>query len=200
MAFAFLDPGPLTDRELELVPPDARWIEALLDSCRHPECRSDPAAVAITRSGVVEFLKESPGGRYPGDPAKNRVPAYHFWMRVATEPLCKISIVGHIGLRIGSTTDLERYFGHIGYNVYVPARGRHFAERACRLLFPLARAHGMSELWITCNPENVASRRTCERLGGELIEIVDLPADNGLYQRGERRKCRYRIGLNTFNA
>ena len=77
----------------------------------------------------------------------------------------------------------------------LPARGRHYAERACRLLLPLARAHGMQTLWITCNPENVASRRTCERLGASFIDVVALPANHMLYQRGERVKCRYRLDL-----
>jgi tagatose 1,6-diphosphate aldolase len=79
--------------------------------------------------------------------------------------------------------------------VYPPARGRHYAERAARLLLPLARRHGMSELWITCNPDNAASRRTCERLGGELVEIVPIPPDHAFYSRGERAKCRYLIRL-----
>ena len=53
----------------------------------------------------------------------------------------------------------------------------------------------MNELWITCNPENAASRRTCEIARGKLIETVDLPQHNEQYNRGERRKCRYRFDL-----
>ena len=56
-----------------------------------------------------------------------------------------------------------------------------------------ARRLGLSPLWITCNPENVASRRTCERAGGTLVETVKLPPDHPLYQKGERAKCRYRF-------
>jgi tagatose 1,6-diphosphate aldolase len=60
---------------------------------------------------------------------------------------------------------------------------------------PLARRHGLYALWITCNPENVASRRTCELTGAEFVEIVDLPPESDMYERGERRKCRYRLDL-----
>lgn len=60
---------------------------------------------------------------------------------------------------------------------------------------PLARHHEMTELWVTCNPDNIASRRTCELAGGVLVEIVDLPEDIDMYQEGERRKCRYRFGM-----
>jgi tagatose 1,6-diphosphate aldolase len=61
------------------------------------------------------------------------------------------------------------------------------------LLLPLARSHGLMTIWITCNPDNFASRRTCELAGATLVEIVDLPEDNDMYQRGERQKCRYRL-------
>jgi tagatose 1,6-diphosphate aldolase len=103
--------------------------------------------------------------------------------------------VGRISLRIGDTDHLRLYAGHIGYAVERRHRGNHYAERSCRLLLPLARAHGMRELWITCNPDNHASRRTLERLGAELVEIVEVPPQNPLYQRGERQKCRFRVLL-----
>jgi tagatose 1,6-diphosphate aldolase len=85
------------------------------------------------------------------------------------------------------------YLGHVGYNVYPPARGRRLAARAVRLLLPFARRLGLSPLWITCNPDNLASRRTCEIAGGRLIDVVPLPADHPLHARGEREKCRYRF-------
>ena len=124
-----------------------------------------------------------------GDPAKSWVPAYRFEMRVDG------ARAGTVSLRIGTTDYLERFAGHIGYGVELPYRGRHYAARACKLLFALARKHGMTTLWITCNPENVASLRTCELLGGELVGIVDLPPDSDMYKEGERQKCRYRIRL-----
>ena len=196
MSFSFLNPGLLIDRELELVEPDARWVDEVLRSCAHPMCQSDPSATVTTRQFLMDFLRKSPRGRYAGDAGQNRVPAYHFWMRMRSG-LCEsqLSIAGHLGLRIGSTPDLELYYGHVGYNVYPPARGNHYAERSCRLLLPLARAHGMRVLWITCNPDNMASRKTCERLGGQLVEIIDVPPGHLLHTRGERQKCRYRIEL-----
>jgi tagatose 1,6-diphosphate aldolase len=53
----------------------------------------------------------------------------------------------------------------------------------------------LNELWITCNPENVASRRTCEFAGAEFVEIVDLPTNIDMYLEGERQKCRYRLAV-----
>lgn len=82
-------------------------------------------------------------------------------------------------------------------SVWDPARfPRPTIRSPCdRTLIPLARRHGFNELWITSNPENIASRRTCEIAGAELAEIVDLPPRIDMYQEGERQKCRYRLTL-----
>lgn len=55
------------------------------------------------------------------------------------------------------------YFGHIGYHVDPPWRGHHYAARACALLAPLIAVAGKSSVVITADPDNFASRRTCER-------------------------------------
>jgi tagatose 1,6-diphosphate aldolase len=103
--------------------------------------------------------------------------------------------VGRLGFRIGSNHTIEHYAGHIGYEVSPAFRGNRLAERSCRLVLPLARRHGFRELWITCNPDNWPSRRTCERLGAQLIDIVDVPRESELYSHGNERKCRYLLTL-----
>lgn len=129
--------------------------------------------------------------RDPAFPARGWVPAYRFAMRIdgVDHP------VGRISFRVGSTPTIENYAGHVGYEVAPEFRGHRFAERSCRLLLPLARRHGFDTLWITCNPNNTASRRTCERLGAELIEIVAVPPDNDVFEPGGEVKCRYRLAL-----
>ena len=101
--------------------------------------------------------------------------------------------IGRIEFRAGNTHHLIMYGGHVGYAVEPEYRGRRYAARACKLLLPLARLHGFQTLWITCNPDNLASRRTCELAGAKLVEIVDLPEDTEMFQEGERQKCRYRL-------
>lgn len=211
MSFQFLDPGPLIDGELELVRPDVKWVDALLAACAHPASAKDSGASATTRPRVVDFLRVAPGGNEPGNDKLGRVPVYHFWMHLRQLPMDRphpgrlptwgynpppVTIAGGMGLRIGNNHDLETYLGHVGYNVYPPARGHHYAERSVRLALKLWRQHKLGRFWITCNPDNWASRRTCERLGCQLAEIVPLPSDHALYQRGERYKCRYFVDLN----
>jgi tagatose 1,6-diphosphate aldolase len=138
------------------------------------------------RDGELELVLVD---RRPPNPARGIVPAYLFQLRVGGNH------AGHVDFRAGSTRDLERYGGHIGYAVDPLHRGHHYAERAVRLILPFVRRHGFTSLWITCNPDNTASRRTCERLGATLVDVVPLPPDNDQYARGDREKCRYRLEL-----
>ena len=125
-----------------------------------------------------------------GDPKRELVPAYDFKIRVNG-----VEFVGQVKLRIGMNDRIRLYAGNLGYKVDPNYRGRALAARAIALLLPIARRHGMSELWICCNPENHSSRKTCERVGAELVEIIEVPPGNDLYERGDRANCRYRLRL-----
>ena len=125
---------------------------------------------------------------YLPDGSPWQVPAYRFNMVVDD------ARAGTISLRVGHNEWLVRYAGQVGFSVGPPFRGRHLAERATRLLLPLARSHGLDPLWISCNPDNAASRRVIERLGAVFVELVDLPPDYDRYtSRGERQKLRFRL-------
>ena len=97
---------------------------------------------------------------------------------------------GYISLRLGESPALY-YLGHIGYRVEEKYRGDHFALRACRLLYPLAARLSMESLVITNDPDNLASRRTCEELGCVLERVADVPPAYRYYCSGSKRKCRY---------
>ena len=118
-------------------------------------------------------------------------PAYRFLMKIQS-PLIA---VGRIDLRIGNTEHIVRYAGHIGYNVEPAYRGHHYAARSVGLLMSLARSHDLDTLWITCDPDNWASRRTCELAGFVFVEIVDLPEHSEMAGEAPQQKCRYRFKL-----
>lgn len=122
---------------------------------------------------------------------ETRAPYYRFEMRNVITG----DNAGRISFRLAYSEFFLLYAGQIGYSVRPEHRGNHYAARAMRLLMPLARIHGFTELWITCNPDNIASRRSCELAGAKLIEIIDVPSWTEMHQRGELQKCRYRLAL-----
>ncbi len=126
----------------------------------------------------------------PENPERNWVPAYHFY-------ICDIhqNKMGTCALRIGYNDGLY-YSGHIGYAINEKYRGHHYAAKACKLLFSLAQKHGMKYLYITCNPDNLASKKTCEYLEGEYLGIAELPEDNDMrVNNGETHKCIFKFNM-----
>lgn len=97
-------------------------------------------------------------------------------------------IVGRCDLRLGNTPTLA-LAGHIGYTVYVPYRGHHYAAKASKILFAQAKHMGMKTLIITCNTDNLASYRTCELAGCTYLCDKTVPPTHELYAQGDRVKA-----------
>src|SRR5439155_17373037 len=128
--------------------------------------------------------------RMPARRVIGHVPAYEFELR---HPSCT-GKMGSIRLRIGSASAL-RCPGHIGYDVKLRYRGHRYAAQSCRLLLPLARAHGLKAVWLTVDPKNIPSQRTCEILGAKYVETVRIPKGHEMYAGGARYRRRYRLTL-----
>ena len=122
----------------------------------------------------------------PGDPSRGFVPAYHFRILLADD-----SDVGHINFRVGDTEHVLVCAGHIGFEIHEQFRGNGYALEACRAMAPFIRLIS-GEVTITCDPDNVASLRTIERLGAGFSDEVPVPMHDPHYQRGSRIKRRYK--------
>ena len=123
------------------------------------------------------------------NPERGWVPAYYF--AICNKDGVKI---GECDLRVGHNENTY-YGGNIGYSINEEYRGHHYAGKACLLLFELAKLHNLDYLIISCNPDNVASRKTCEYAGGKLSEIAELPEGNDMRSNGETEKCIYKFML-----
>jgi predicted acetyltransferase len=74
--------------------------------------------------------------------------------------------VGSISLRHTLTDLLLTWGGHIGYSVRPSARRRGHASRALALMLPVCAERGIDPVLVTCDTDNVGSRRTIEKNGG----------------------------------
>ncbi len=67
--------------------------------------------------------------------------------------------------------------GHLSYGVSPDYSGHNYAMKACKLIKQVALAHGFKCLFIGAGYDNIASRKTIEKLGATLITINDVPDD-----------------------
>ena len=103
-------------------------------------------------------------------------------------------VVGLIDLRVGMNEEMY-YYGNVGYSIFVPYRGHHYALKAGKLLLTIAKENEMEKVIITCNPDNIASYKTIEALGGKLVEVKEVPLYHPLRSQGDPMKCIFEIKL-----
>ncbi|MDD4079842.1 MAG: GNAT family N-acetyltransferase [Eubacteriales bacterium] len=97
---------------------------------------------------------------------------------------------GYVSVRLGESPELY-YLGHIGYRVYEGYRGHAYAARAVERLVPVMRGLGLRSVVITTDPDNVPSRKTCERLGCVLERVTRVPPKYQPVCMMSKEKCRY---------
>lgn len=120
----------------------------------------------------------------PGEPSRGFVPYFHF--RILADGVD----VGHINFRVGDTEHVRVCAGHIGFEIAECFRGRGYALQACQAIAPFVRSV-CERVTMTCDPDNLASKRTIECLGAQFVDEVVVPVHDPHFERGSRNKRRY---------
>lgn len=125
------------------------WAELLdLDRLRDPVAFAD-----YVESQLAEAEEDAP--RPPG-----WGPATHLWYVDGT------TFLGRLSIRHVLTPWLRDYGGHIGYDVRPSARRHGHATAMLRQALPWCAELGLADVLVTCDTDNVASRRVIENAGG----------------------------------
>lgn len=110
------------------------------------------------------------------------VPATTYLARSASDQ----QLVGILQIRHALNEHLLHEGGHIGYSVGSRFRRQGYATEMLRLALQKCTTLGLRQVLITCDDDNVGSRKVIEANGGVLENIVDTAAT---------RKRRYWIVL-----
>jgi len=84
-------------------------------------------------------------------------------------------------------TNRQYVRGHLSYGVSPVYSGHNYAAKACKLIKQVAQAHGFTRLFIGSHYDNIASRKTIEKLGATPITVDDVP-DKSIFQELENDK------------
>ena len=162
----------------ELLPPDTAVHASFLDAMREfqSEGRGAPDDSSMVGAEIRQYA-----GRWD-DPAvfaayaaelrshalaetprpNGRVPCTTLWWVDDREYLARLAI------RHRLTDWLHNYGGHIGYDVRPSARRRGHATAMLRAALPIAHDLGIEQALITCDIDNIASRKVIEANGGRI--------------------------------
>ena len=148
----------------ELVTPSARYRASFVAARAEDGEVLDDAAFAA----LLDRIADSAAGRNlkPGI-----VPQSEYWLVDGDE------YVGRIRLRHALTPLLRAIGGHVGYDVRPSRRRQGHATRMLALAKPHVAALGIDPALITCNANNVASRKVIEACGGRTAtDEIDMAA------------------------
>lgn len=81
------------------------------------------------------------------------------------------TVVGRVSIRHSLTPGLLEIGGHVGYGVRPAYRGRGYATAMLRLSIKWLTDLGVTDILVTCDEDNLASRRAIERCGGVLRDV-----------------------------
>lgn len=83
--------------------------------------------------------------------------------------------IGSVNIRHELTDWLERIGGHIGYAIRPSRRREGFGTLICRLALEESRKIGLERVLITCDADNIGSRKIIESNGGVFENEVPQP-------------------------
>jgi predicted acetyltransferase len=159
---------------IELSLQDGREIYDMLQDIGEGENGFMNSAYGLTYDEFKEFLAKNVSMSKGIGLAPNQVPQTIYWLIVDGSP------VGIGKLRDYLTEGLRKEGGHIGYSIRPSERGKGYGAIILKEILNKAREKGVEQALLTCNENNIASRKVIEANGGELEDIHE-------------GKCRYWI-------
>ncbi len=113
---------------------------------------------------------------------RGRVPSTEYWLIDGDE------FIGTLNIRHELNDYLYRIAGHIGYSIRPSKRRRGYGKEILRLGLQKARERGLTKVLITCDEDNIGSKKIIEYNGGIF--------ENAVTEVGSpTRKLRYWIAI-----
>jgi predicted acetyltransferase len=126
------------------------------------------AATWDTEAGFTSYVESVKAECLEDSPRPTRyVPSTTWWYVEGSDYL------GRISLRHRLNDHLRELGGHIGYDVRPSARRRGHATAMLQAVLPYAYDLGIDEALVTCDVDNVASRKVIEAANGVLEDTRD---------------------------
>ncbi len=99
-------------------------------------------------------------------PNEERVPAETYFLVRESDN----RIVGMINIRLTLNDRLKKFGGHIGYSIRPTERQKGYNKVNLYLALLCCQKHGIDQVFMDCDKENLGSAKTMQALGGKMIK------------------------------
>ena len=157
-----------------LTEPDSKYQSSFLTGLRefHQEGRMLQYNWQVMSSNFESFLYHLKAQQDPTKLPPHSILQSHFWLVNDSE------FIGILSLCSGPEDFFLRISGHIGYQIRPSQRRRGYGKQLLRLGLQKAKELGLTRVLLTCDEDNIASKKVIESNGGQFenaIQIEDSP-------------------------
>ena len=143
-------------------------LKYLQDIVNEEDIMVAPAPKDIDETTYPKWLKEKADTANGINMPEGYVPCTTYWVMLNDK------IIGLANIKHYLNDYLRKKGGHIGLSLAKEYRGKGYGYKVTLLLIDKARKEfGIDDILLTNEPDNIASRKLCEKLGAELTDISE---------------------------
>ena len=162
----------------DLTGPSERYQDSYLEALQEFQAEGKHLEIPLEEvtahfGGFVQQLREQ---------APGRVLYSYFWLIDGND------YIGRLILRYGLNEHLLHIGGHIGYEIRPSRRRQGYGKLILKYGLERAKDSGLEQVLLTCDEDNLGSRRIIEPHGGMLENIIEV-------EQWPAKVCRYWIQL-----
>jgi len=162
---------------MELVQPSAEYKNSFIEAVREYKGEAETEPTRSYRNLSIEeleknfeaFVERERSHAEGRNQPQEYVPQTEFWL------VDEGKYIGRVSVRARLNEHLLQIGGHIGYNIRPSERGKGYGKKILELALRKAKEIGIEKVRITCDVDNVASRKIIEKNGGVLDSEIPNP-------------------------
>lgn len=160
---------------MELVLPSVEYKGSFIEAVKEFQASTDTSSrhkkyqklsIPELEANFEAFIKRELSYARGANLAPGYVPHTDYWLVDNGE------YIGRVSIRHRLTEQLEKFDGHIGYDIRPSKRRQGYGSKILELVLPKARSLGIQKALVTCRVSNIASRKIIEKNGGVLENQV----------------------------
>ena len=169
-----------------LTEPSAQYKESFLQGLREFKREGAMQQYSVTRlsADFDTFVYRLTLERNSHILPPNTVPQMNFWL------IDDDTYIGSLRISLALNDFLRRIGGHIGYQIRPSRRCRGYGRELLHLGLFKARELGLERVLVTCDEDNIGSKKVIEYNGGQFEDAVSVEGSRA-------RKLRYWIDCTT---
>ncbi|RJQ24751.1 GNAT family N-acetyltransferase [Candidatus Parcubacteria bacterium] len=158
---------------IKLIPPDPKYKLSFLEGLQEfqQEERSTELELEDLEKNFQSFVKKQRNRSKGEDLPEGFVPETIYWL------MDNDDYVGRVVIRHKMTEILLREGGHIGYAIRPSKRKKGYGKNILKLALEEAKKLGLKKVLLTCNENNIGSKKIIESNGGVFQDRVFLSAE-----------------------